>query len=302
MDPELQRVEAQLTAAIAAQAEYEHVISGRARLANDLAAETARVQHLTNELIRERNDVVRLSSGVRGFLYSLIGDEQLSIEQREAALAEARLVEAHASRNHLAARVAALDARLARQSHTELIAAVAAARSEKEQALVRTNHPAGLALQDLDVRLQSIDIELLPLDEAVAAGEAAGGRLQSVIDTLDRARSERLEQADARGSAGEAQAAITVFQRAVDALGTAEEATQGFATLIPFEDRQPFVDAWIRALVSKGDRSDRLTAARAEMIERHQRLAIQLARVRARRDELGVRRAALVDERRRLLG
>jgi len=301
-DPELQAAQDRLVAAVKALAGYEHVHAGRQRIAADLSAEHSRVQHLTHELARERNDVAERSSGVTGFLYSLIGDEQLTIEQREALEAEARLAEALASRNHLHARVAALDARLAGQSAEALAAAVAAARADKEAVLIRTHHPAGLALQDLAVRIEAIEIELIPLDDAVAGGDAAIASLRSIVETLDRARNERLEQADARGAAGAAQAAITVFQRAIDALVTAEDATRHLGTLIDPADREPFVDGWIRALVGKGDRGARLATARAAIAFRLERLHAQLARVHARRDELAPRRETLRDERRRLLG
>jgi hypothetical protein len=301
VDPELQRVQEQLVAASHQLAAYEHVRATRERLARDLGFENARVQHLSNELARERHDVVERQAGVMGFLYGLLGDEQLTIEQREAIEAEARLAEAMASRNHLQAQVAALDAQLAGQSGQALAAAVASARAHKEEVLIRTHDPAGLALQDLAVRIEAIEIELLPLEQAVTAGEHALARLQAVIDRLDRARTEQLEQRDARGSAGEAQAAITVFHRAVDGLATAEEATWGFLTLITEEDRAPFVDGWIRALVGNGDRSARLATARSAIAARRARVHGQLARIRARRDELAPRREALLAERQRLL-
>lgn len=301
VDPELQHVQDRLVAAVNAQAAYEHARAARDRLVADLSAQNAGVYHLSAELTRERNDVMERSSGLSGFLYALVGDEQLTIEEREAMEAEARLAEALASRDHLHAQVAALDARLAGQSASDLAEAVTAARVAKEEVLIRSNHPDGIALQELAVRVEAIEIELIPLDDAVAAGEAAAGALRSVIDTLDRAANERLEQRDARGAVGSAQAAITVFQRAVDALVTAEDATRGFGTLIGDEDREPFADAWVRALVGKGDRVARLAAARAAIGRRLERVQGQLARVRARRDELSPRREQLLAERARLL-
>lgn len=301
-DQELQRVDEQLAAAASALAEYEHAVAGRAQLAQGLAAVEQRVQHLTTELARERDDVVQLTSGVRGFLYALLGDEQLSIEQREALEAEARLAEALGSRDHLAASLASIDARLVGQSRQALVDAAVAARAAKEEVLIRTHHPAGVALEDLSVRIEALNIELIPLDDAVAAGEAALAKVQAVIETLDRARDERIEQRDARGSAGEAEAAIAVFHRAIDGLSTAEDETLGFSTLVAPEERAPFVDAWIRALVGSGDRMARLAAARAAMAERRTRIEGKLARVRARRDELAPRRGSLLSERQRLLG
>lgn len=301
-DPELQRVEQRVVAAAGALAEYEHALGSRDRLARDVLAEEERVRHLTAELARERGDVEKMSAGVRGFLYALLGDERLSIEQRQAVEAEARLAEATASRDLLSAHLASLDARLARQLHRELADAASEARAAKEELLIRLNHPAGMALQELAVRIQALDIELIPLEDALVAGEAAVAKLSAVVETLDRALVERVDQADARGSAGEAQASITVFQRAIDALGMAEDATLGFATLIAAEERTPFADGWIRALVGKGERLARLANARSAIVERLDRTRAQLVRVRARHDELAPRRERLRDERSRLLG
>ena len=301
-DLELQRVDEQLAAATTALAEHEHAVAARAQLARQLAAEEERVRQLTIELASEREDVVRMTSGVKGFLYALLGDEQLSIEQREAMEAEARLAEAIGSRDHVGAQLAAIDVRLAGQSGEALVAAAAAARAAKEDVLIRTHHPAGLALEDLAVRIEALNIELIPLEEAVVAGEAALAKLRAVIETIDRAHDERVEQRDARGSAGEAEAAIAMFHRSIDRLSTAEDETLGFTTLVDPAERAPFVDTWIRALVGKGERLARLAAARAAMVERHTRIAGQLVRVKARRDELAPRRSKLTSERLQLLG
>lgn len=301
-DAEVQRVEQQLTTAVRALAEHEHALAIRTQLARQAAAEEERVRQLTGELAREREDVVRMTSGVKGFLYALLGDEQLSIEQREAVEAEARLAEAMGSLHHLSSRLASIDVQLAGQSRQALVDAAAAARAAKEEMLIRTHHPAGRALEDLAVRIDALNIELLPLDEAVTAGEVAVEKIQAVIVTIDRAQDERVEQRDARGSAGEAEAAITMFHRAIDRLSTAEDETLGFSTLIAPEERAPFADAWIRALVGKGDRLARLATARAAMVGRHTQIANQLARVRARRDELAPRRTLLLSERQQLLG
>ncbi|MBA3459339.1 MAG: hypothetical protein H0T46_05215, partial [Deltaproteobacteria bacterium] len=231
-DAELLRVEEQRAAAVNALAEHEYALAGRGQLAGQLATEEKRVRLLTVELAREREDVVRMTSGVMGFLYALVGDEQLSIEQREALEAEARLAEAMGSLQHLSSRLASIDARLATQSYQSLVDAAAAARSAKEELLIRTHHPAGLALEDLGVRIEALNIELIPLDEAVAAGDAALAKIKAVVETLDRAQNERVEQRDARGSAGEAEAAIAIFHRAIDGLSTAEDETLGFSMLV----------------------------------------------------------------------
>ncbi|MBA2539106.1 MAG: hypothetical protein H0V17_05675, partial [Deltaproteobacteria bacterium] len=177
-DLELQRAEQALAAAVSALAGYEHLRTTRARLTHDLTAAEAHVQHLAYELMRERNDVIERSSGVIGFLYGLVGDAQLSIEQREALEAEARLGEATAGRDHLRAQLASLDAQLAGQSAPVLAANVASLRATKEEILIRGNHPAGVALRELAVWIQSIEIELIPLDDALSSGEKALGKLQ----------------------------------------------------------------------------------------------------------------------------
>lgn len=300
-DLEVRRADEAVRAAVAALAEHQRLAAQRLRLAADVTAETARVQQLGVELARERNDVEQLTRGVLGFLYSLIGDERLSIEQREAVEAEARLGEAIASRDHLVQQLALVDSRLATQSELQLAATVRTARAAKADALVRTHDPAAMQLQDLAVRMEAIDIELVPLEDAVSAGEAALGKLTAIVTALERAQTQELEQSDARGLAGAAQASITLFQRAIDGLGTGDDDTEVFGTLVRAEDREPFVDAWIRALVSKGDRTARLYAAHAAMVSRRDRVSTQLAVVRARHDELARRKRILAVERESLI-
>ncbi|MBA2543950.1 MAG: hypothetical protein H0V17_30185 [Deltaproteobacteria bacterium] len=98
----------------------------------------------------------------------------------------------------------------------------------------------------------------------------------------------------------EVSSAITVFHGAVAGLAMADDATLG--SLVTEEDRAPFADGWIRALVAKGDRTARLAAARTAIVDRRTRIGSQVRRIRARRDELAPRRNALLNDRERLLG
>ncbi len=315
-----ERANARLAAAAAALAEHEQLVASRARVVHDVGGWNTQVEHLHRELARERHEVEVQESGLLGFFYALVGDERLSQAQREAAEAAARLAEATASRDQLAAYLAGLDVRLAGQQHADLIAAFQAARGEKEEALLLSPGPTAQTLQDLAVRVEAIDIELVPLEESVTAGEAALGRVGAVIGTLDgtappfggasarghaasreRARDTELQQADARGMAGAAQASITVFQRTIEGLSMSDDETAGFATLVDPADRAPFVDAWIRALASKGDRTARLAAARVTMVERYDRLRAQLGPIAARRDALAARRSGLIAQREALI-
>lgn len=285
-----------VAAAAAALAEHQHLIATRDRLARDVASEIARVAALVDELARERRDVEERVAGVLGFLYALVGDEQLTQEQREVAEAEARLAEAVASRDHLVAQLASVEARLAGRSLPALAGALNAARVAKEQTLIDARAPSGAALAELAIRIEAIDIELVPLGQAVLAGDAAVAKLDEILAVLDRARSAELAHSDARGMAGQAQGAITVFQRAVDQLAVPGDGDP-FATAISDDDRLPFVDPWIRALVGKGDRTARLATAHATIAAKRTRVAAQLAPIRVRRDDLAGRRRALEHER-----
>jgi hypothetical protein len=149
--------------------------------------------------------------------------------------------------------------------------------------------------------MEAIDIELLPLEDAVRAGTAARERLVALADVLDRARSQQLERDDARGMAGIAQAAIATFHRAVDGLGVADLRSDPFSALVTAADRAPFVDDWLRALSGSGDRLVRLATARTAVLERSERITLQLAPIRARREELTTRRDALLAQREAIL-
>lgn len=277
--------------------EHQNVAHARDLLARDVAAEDQRVQQLTAELMRERRDVEELTRGVLGFLASLALADEVEREQREAMEAEVRLREALTSRDGLRAQLASLDARLAARSRAQLEADLRAAREAKEAALLEYGGPESAQLQDLAIRIESIDIELVPLEDAVTTGSAAIAGLSQILTLLDRARAAPDRGADhvneAKGIVGDTQARITLFQRAVDALAAPDDVTPPYANAISDEDRQPFADAWIKRLFGSGDRSNRLEHAHAALLDRLHRIQAQLAPVRTRRDELAVRRAEI---------
>ncbi len=303
MNPKTASADERLRAATAAASERERLIRTSASLADDVNREQARVQQLAIELRREQQDVERLSTGVVGFLGQVFGTEELSREQREAFEAEARLREAVAARDMLRAQAANVASRLAVLTPTAVAGELDAAQQAKELALRDEGAPAAADLQEVAVLLESIDIELVPLEDAVASGNAALAVLSELAAALDRARADfvadKRKQVDTRGLAGDAQARLIVFHRALGELAVPDD---GFAQPVTGEPSDAaFADPWIRALFGKGDPSARLAAARASIGDRLARVHAQLGPVRARYDELAARRAALVRERSRLL-
>lgn len=293
-------VDDRLLAVTAKLAEREHLVRVRALLAQDIATEDKRVQQLAVELHYERADVARLTTGVMGFLETILaGEHGLAKEQREAAEAEARLREAQGSLDALRRQAAAVDARLAQLTPTQLQAELVAARLAREELLVRSGTQQGVALQDLAIRIESIDIELVPLIDAVTAGDAAFKALAEILAVIDgvATRTVELHDKQAKALAGDAQAKITIFHRALGEVATAS-----------FEDRldldpsdATFADAWVRSLFGKGTREERIANARAPMVARIERIGALLGPLRARHDDLAGRRAALLAEREKLL-
>jgi hypothetical protein len=291
-----------LRAANAAATERDHLVRLQSSLVGEVAREQQRVQQLAAELRREQQDVERLTKGVSGFLGQLLSPETLSREQHEAFEAEARLREAVASRDQLRTQAVSVDSRLAALVPAAIAAELRAARADKETALRDEGGEAAANLQEFAVQLSSIDIELIPLEDAVASGDAALAVLAELAAAIDRARADaKLDKREAqenRGLAGEAQARLTVFHRALGELAAPGD------LFVPPSDVTPddaFADGWIKALFGRGDAAARMAAARASIVERLERIHARLIPVRARHDELAARRAALAAERERIV-
>lgn len=293
--------EERFQAATAAIAEREHLVRVRDMLSHDVDNEQRKVTQLAAELKFEEADVARLTTGIMGFIETILSaDGQLDKEKREVLEAQARLTEAQHYLDSLRAQVRTIDARVAMLDPAQLAAELAAARDAREEALVRSNTPAGAALQDIAIRIESIDIELVPLADAVAAGEAAFQALAKIIGTLDAVAANQFTfgSKPAESLAGDAQAKLVGFHRALGEIASAS-----------FDDRPDldasdttFADAWVKGLFAKGSREQRLAAARAPMVARIERVGAIMTPLRGRRDELAARRLALVEERAKLLG
>jgi hypothetical protein len=281
-------------------AEREHLLRVRAVLAEDVANEEKRVQQLAVELQWERNDVLRLTTGVMGFLETILaGDGALEKEKREAAEAEARLREAQGSLDALRQQVRDVEARLAQLVPAQLEAELVAARAAREAALLRSGSQAGIALQDIAIRIESIDIELVPLADAVVAGDAAFKALAEILAVLDAVttRTAELRDNQAKALAGDAQAKIQIFHRAL-----AEVATSSFEDRLDIDPTDAtFADAWVKGLFGKGTREERIAKARAPMVTRIERIGALLEPMRTRHDDLAKRRAQLLAEREKLI-
>lgn len=285
-----------LRAATAALADHDRLRQGRDRLAHDVRTAEHNVHLLSAELAREQRDVHDLSTGVMGFLASLAMTGELEREQREAAEAGIRLREGMAWFESLRAQLIALDTRLSSPPREALEAEVVAARAAKESMLRELGAPGGAALIDLGVRIESIDIELVPLEDAVTAGTAAAEKLFAVVDVLGRS-----DAAPAKGLVGDAQAKLSVFHRAVEQLAAPDDTRPPFSSSISDDDRSPWVDPWLKRLFASGDRGTRIAEARTSVLARLTRLKEQLEPVRVRRDELAARRSELASQYDRVL-
>lgn len=289
-------VDNRLRAATTALAEHDHLAHSRPHLQKSVADAAHQVHLLRAELAREQRDVKDLTTGVMGFLTSLAMTGELEREQREAHEAAVRLQEGTAIHDAHAAQLAMLDNRLASPPRAALVAEVAAAREAKEAAMKHLGAPGGAALLDIAIRIESIDIELVPLEDAVAAGMTASGKLFAVLDMFDLHST-----TPPKAMVGEAGAAVTAFHRAVDELAASDDAREPFNRTISEEDRQPWVDSWLKQMFGAGERFARVSEAKATLLARKLRLEAQLAPVKARRDELAMRRDHLQHEHDRLL-
>jgi hypothetical protein len=294
-------VDDRLRAANAAAAERVHLAHLKASLVSEVVSHQDRVQQLAAELERERADVERMTSGLLGFLGDVlgVGAEELSREQREAYEAQVRLREAVAAREQLRTQLATIEQRLARLTPSAIETELRGARAAKEAELLEHRGPKGAELVELGIRITSLDIELVPLEEAVRAGDAALAALAEIIGALDQAQrpSKKDKHVDrARGLAGEAEAKLAVFHRAVDELANPDGGMDGFARLIEPADRERFIDSWLKQLFSSG-----IETARTDLVERLERLRASMVPLRTRRDDLAKRRASFVADRERLL-
>jgi len=289
-------IDARLRAATTALAEHDHAAQGRPQLQRQVADAAHQVNLLRAELASEQRDVEDMTTGIMGFLTSLAMTGELEREKREAMEAAIRLREGNGVHDALAAQLAMLDKRLASPPRAALEAEVAAARAAKETAMRELGAPGGAALLDIAIRIESIDIELVPLEDAVAAGTTASAKLFEVLDMFDLHSS-----TPPKALVGEAGAALSAFHRAVDELAATDDTSAPFNKAITDEDRQPWVDAWLKQMFAPGDRFTRVAEAKSALLARKLRFEEQLAPVKARRDELAMRRDHLQHEHDRLL-
>lgn len=292
MDPD-DRIRAVTTAL----AERDHLTRVRALLKQDIANEEKRVEQLALELRHERADVERMTTGVMGFLNELITPAAvLAEEQRQVVQAQARLVEAQGGLQQLRKQLAEIEAKLHDLSRQQLDVELAAARAAKEEMLLRSGTSTAAELQDIAIRIESIDIELVPLADAVAAGNGAFEALRHLLALLDGAASVDTKQAKAL--AGEAQAKVVHFARALSDVATAD-----FSSPLEVAPADlAFADAWTQLLTARRSPQERAQSARADMVARIERIAALLAPLRARHGDLAARRLQLVSAKQQLVG
>ncbi|MEO8705627.1 MAG: hypothetical protein ABI867_36690 [Kofleriaceae bacterium] len=280
-----------LRAAHAANAERERLIQTRSQHATELTAAQQQVQQLARALGKELSDVQQLSTGVQGFLNQLVGGERLAKEQREVFDADARYKQAMQWRDQVIGNIANIDSRLAVLSTDAIATEIREARASKELEIRNAGGARAGQLLELDIRLESIDIELIPLENALTSGHAALAKLAEIVTFLDSAQDDRDSKKRA-GASGDAQTKLIAFRRALDELAS--------GGLDPVFDRRPderFADSWVRALFGDGKFAGRLAAARASILERIDYVRTKLTDVRTRFDELSARRASVAQER-----
>jgi hypothetical protein len=285
-----------LRAAQAALVERTWLVQRKAELVANLAGAEQRLKRQAEELRRAQANVQRHSTGVLGLIENLLGDSRLTPEQRDAAEAHAQLRVVTEVRDALRVQLAMTDERLASLFPEAIALELQAARSAKETELRLGGGAAADGLLDLAVRLESLDIELVPLQEALAAGHAALAKLAEVIALLDTARDDRETRKRADPLVADAEARMLELRRAVTNL-----ASGGADRIAAAHPEAAFAERWMRALFGRGDHAARLAAAHANIDERFAYVRDLLLPVRVRHDELAGRRAALVDERDLLL-
>ncbi|MGE0546624.1 MAG: hypothetical protein AB7O24_09550 [Kofleriaceae bacterium] len=299
--------------------EAHAAIAQRARLAAiakalqpDLNAAEHQVTELAKKLDAERRDVERYTGGVWAFLYGIFADreERLSKEQIEAMQAQARYQEAVTTRDRLAEEMASLNARIDGLKNAER--QLAAARTAKQQLLVRSGDPAGKQLELIELQLGSYDAELTSIEEALVAGRRAQETLFSLSKVLQSAsnwgvadiltdsflvswgKREKLDEA--RSHAGAAQAALIVFQRELGDLGIQLE-----GDVAELADHHRFLDTWFDNIFSDFSVQSRIDSARTTTKLAVDQVESRLLKLSKRGRELEDKRKDLMDQRGELL-
>ena len=285
-----------LRTAQAALVERNWLVQRKAELGASLTGAEQRLKQRAEELRRAQANVERHSTGVLGLIDNLLGDSRLTPEQRDRAEAAAQLRTATEVRDALRVQLAMTEERLASLVPDALEHELRAARSAKETEVRLGGGAVADGLLDLAVRLESLDIELVPLQEALASGHAALAKLAEVMALLGTARDDRDTRKRADPLVADAEARMLELRRAVTNL-----ASGGADRIAAAAHPEAFAERWMRALFGRGDHLVRLEAARTSIDERIAYVRDQLTPVRARHDELAARRAKLVDERDALL-
>lgn len=293
-----------IRAAVTAQDERDHLVRVRADLASDLAMAESRVSELAASLAEEERDVARYERGVWAFLYDVFADREarLTREQLEAAAAAARLTEAKAARDRLREECAALDSRIA--AHADVDTQLAAARTAKHAALIASGSPAGEELERIAEELGRLDSHRQATDEALAAGAKAQDLLVRLAAALASAHSwgtvdiwtdsalvswaKRDKLDEARGIAGQAQAALLVFQRELADVGVALDAQVG-----DLADHHRFLDVWFDNIFSDFSVQSRIAEAQDTTTQAKTRVAQSIEWLRAQKASFDARVAEL---------
>jgi hypothetical protein len=186
---ELLNLDERIREATAKLAERAHLMSLRAPVAAQHVEADGICQEYMVRIDKERDDVLRAKQGgVRAFLVGLVNDraQRISKEEQDVAAAQARLAEAAAYRDRLAAELKRIDARVAElaTAGTEL----EDARRAKELLLTDLDPKLGAQLTRVADEIAAAHATIREIDEALRAGETALSVFMGVNEMLESAR------------------------------------------------------------------------------------------------------------------
>lgn len=312
MGSQLEIADDKLRAAMDRLAERERLTKVRDALQPDLDEAEKDVAAWTDVHAKEQKDVQRYERGVWAFLYDVFADREgrLTREQKEAAMAEIKLVEVTVLRDRLRGEVATLSSRITELANAE--AELEVARAGKQAVLIASKSPIAKQLADVGEELGKLQRTGRELEEALDAGARAHSTLTRLAEVLGSARNwgawdmfsdsmliswqKRHKIDQARDLAGIAQAEITVFSRELRDLGIGLR-----AELSVLADHHRFLDVWFDNIFSDWSVQDGIKRAQESTDQALLTIGAQLAQLRGSLEEVIAKGRELSKHRRELL-
>ncbi|MCE9634780.1 MAG: hypothetical protein K8T90_03655 [Planctomycetes bacterium] len=311
-----QDVDARLAAARARAAEREATESRRRMVAIQIAERSATLRSLSARLERERDDVARLERrSFAAMLATVLGtkEERLRTERAEVLRAAAARDTCEAALESLRADESAIDERLWALSGAdrELDAAIRA----KEADLVARGGPAAVRLAEVDSRTAEARAMSKEIAEAIGAADAAARALDTVLASLESARSwgtfdmlaggtvstwikhSRIDEA--RSGSHAAQAALDRLRRELSDVRGAGAAEP---LVVEIDGFSKFADMWFDNIVTDWMVQKRICASFDNTARVRQDVIVVRSRLDAQLRDLRRATDGLAAERERMLG